>query len=267
MTQADFPTDGHLVAFLDGELSPADRARVARHLAEDPQARERLMLLEAGGLALRDAFDALLVEAPQAMLSQLPGPPARSRPLRARGPWLQGAMAIAAAVVLFCSGIAVDRLWPGSHAGHEIGSSAASTEDWRQAVAEYLTLYSGETLASIPDSEDMRSRELATVATRVGVPLSLRQVSLPGLDFKRAQLLEYDGKPLGQLAYLDPQGGPTFLCIMADGQADAPRRTERREGFNVVFWSRGGRAFMLIGPGAATTLQSLAGALQDRIAG
>ena len=93
----------------------------------------------------------------------------------------------------------------------------------------------------------------------------LRQRALPGIDFKRAQLLQYDGKPLAQIAYLDPETGPMALCIVA---SDAGRREpdlESRKGMNVVYWSNATHAFMLIGHAPADRMSGIADAVRGRI--
>jgi hypothetical protein len=147
----------------------------------------------------------------------------------------------------------------------DLSVSVSEDEEWRQAVAEYLTLYTAETLASIPDNAAAREQEIAAVGTKMGVALSLDRISVPDLLFKRAQLLEYDHKPLGQLAYLDPASGPVALCLIMDDVPDASPRTEQRQGFNIVYWSRGRRSFMLIGRMPVERLQKLAGDLSGRL--
>jgi anti-sigma factor RsiW len=261
-------TDADLVAYLDGELSPSDRARVEQDLALDEGARARLRLLEAGGRRFGEAMESVLAEAPrlqlEAMLAGLPG--YRKVPLRPGRPWPVVA-ALAAAVALFLMGMAADRLLPAR--GHRGSAPVAENEDakdeWRQVVAEYLTLYTTETVASMPEGPEMREKELAGVGARLGVPLTPEQIALPDLTFRRAQLFDYDGSPLGQIAYLDRQSGPVALCIYDHGETDAAPHAERREGLNIVYWSRNGRSFLLIGHTNLSRLQNLADTLSTRL--
>ncbi|MGO8506421.1 hypothetical protein AB9F35_33780, partial [Rhizobium leguminosarum] len=68
-----------------------------------------------------------------------------------------------------------------------------------------------------------------------------------GIDFKRALLLQYDGKELAQIAYLDPETGPMALCIVKSDKGPKAPDIESRKGMNVVYWSNATHAFMLIG--------------------
>ncbi|MET0743167.1 MAG: anti-sigma factor, partial [Microvirga sp.] len=133
----------------------------------------------------------------------------------------------------------------------------------------YLTLYTPETLAGIPDDADLRRRELAGVAGRLGLALAPEAVALPGLPLKRAQIFAYDERPLGQVAYLDPSSGPLALCITTGagpGAGAGPAlREERREGFNIVFWDTGRHRLMLIGRAPFERLRSLASLLASRL--
>ena len=135
----------------------------------------------------------------------------------------------------------------------------------RVMSGEYLSLYTTETLASIPEDAAPKERELAVVGTRLGITLPLADVSLPGLALKRAQLLQYDGKPLGQIAYLDPRDGALALCIYANDLPDIAQETEQRAGMNIVHWSSRGRAFMLVGHTAMPQLQKFALLLSQRL--
>ncbi|MFI5012791.1 MAG: anti-sigma factor [Hyphomicrobiales bacterium] len=263
------PTDADLVAYLDGQSAADRRAWIAGWLARDGGLRERLTLLAGGGRPFAEAFEPLLVEAPQArladMLASLPGGrPGIAAEKRVASIWLRPAL-LAAAIALFVAGAAADRLLPRSTGAFGIEAAGDGEDDWRQAAALYLSLYTSETLASIPDDVAPRERELATVGAKLGIALPLPLVSLPGLALKRAQLLQYDGKPLGQIAYLDPRNGALALCIFGDDRADAAPMTERRVGLNIVHWSSHGHAFMLIGRAEMSQLQSLAGHLSREL--
>ncbi|MDU8205141.1 hypothetical protein RX796_26550, partial [Pseudomonas syringae pv. actinidiae] len=74
------PSDLTLVAFLDGELSAADAARIEALREREPVIAERLAFLEQGCAGLPEGFAPLLDAAPtahlQAMLGALPAPEA-----------------------------------------------------------------------------------------------------------------------------------------------------------------------------------------------
>ncbi|MGO7207735.1 anti-sigma factor, partial [Rhizobium ruizarguesonis] len=96
--------------------------------------------------------------------------------------------------------------------------------------------------------------------------LSPEAVSLPGIDFKRALLLQYDGKALAQVAYLDPETGPMALCIVRSDAGPKAPDLESRKGMNVVYWSNGTHAFMLIGHAAADRMTAIAEGVRGKVA-
>ena len=271
MTQAKpvlAPSDAELVAYLDGELSPADSVRIGQQVAADAELAERIAVLMNGARPFRAAMQPLLAAAPtdqlDAMLSNLLDREVAERAARRRtlARWSTG---LAAGFVLLLVGAGADRLLlrvPIASPG-EIASSDES-DDWRRAVAQYLSLTTRDTVSTIPDSDAIKQQELARVGSRVGFDLTPARVDLPDLTLKRAEAFDYDGKPLGHMAYLDPLNGPISLCIFARPQSDAPPRVERRQGMNVVYWSHNNRGFMLIGHASVERLQSLADIVVDR---
>jgi anti-sigma factor RsiW len=277
MTQAaptDRPADVDLVAFLDGELAAGRAEWLASWLARDGELRQRLTLLEPGRGTLHEAFAGLLAEAPEAkleaMLLRLPGYRADTiimrerRSVRAIRSWPRIAL-LAAGIVLFFAGAAVDRFAARLREAVRIEVASDSEDEWREAVAEYMSLYTPETLSGIPDDATPKERELAAVGAKLGIGLRLAEVSLPGLALKRAQLLQYDGNSLGQVAYLDPRDGVVALCIYTDSHKDSTPSTEQRAGLNIVHWASHGRAFMLVGHKPMPELRELASALSQRL--
>ncbi len=270
------PTDADLVAHLDGELPAEQREWLEKELARDDELRKRRALLASGGRPFGKAFEPLLAGAPRTrLLAMLEGLPAYrasgdvgartagSGPLQGRA-WRRLAL-LAAGVLLFLAGAVVQRTLPALREAVGVGVADEAEDDWRQAAAQYVSLYTPDTLISIPDEAAPREVELARVGAKLGIALPLAGVSLPGLMLKRAQLLQYDGKPLGQIAYLDPRDGAMALCIYADGQPDRAPVSEQRVGLNIVHWSSRGRTFMLVGHVPAPRLQELASLLSQRL--
>ncbi|MCR4283658.1 MAG: anti-sigma factor, partial [Bauldia sp.] len=140
----------------------------------------------------------------------------------------------------------------------------AEPPGWRQVVAEYQTLTTAETLAAIPDDPVTVSLELAVLGDKFGLDLAPDKLVLPDIALKRAQMFEFRGRPLIQLAYLSPADGPIAFCIIANGRADADLAFEQREGSNIVFWTKDGRGYMLIGKASREVLQAYAEDLAAR---
>lgn len=259
------PDDADLVAYLDGELSPDERARVEAAVATDPRVAGRVLALSQTTIGLRRAFDPLLSAAPTARMREVLGiprvesPPAASDVVRKSDRpgrrWL-----LAASVSLFVLGGLADHLVLSAHAP----TVAMERGHWRDIVASYVRLYTSETFANIPDDPALQARELATVGSAIGLRLDPATAQLADLPMKQAQLLQYDQKSLAEINYLDPRYGPMSLCIIASAEPAAAPKSEMRRGLNVSYWNDGQHGFMVIGALPAANLMAIADTLTDR---
>lgn len=264
-------SDENLVAYLDGELSQPERSVLEARLVADPAARSRLEHLRAGDRPFAGAFDAVLRAAPSDRLQSLLDQAVRDRREPGRGWTLlhvnRRLAAIAAAVLLFIGGVLIGVNLPGMAPKGDIEAESLDTPDgWRTAVADYLNLYTRNTLADIPDDPALREKELAFVGDKLSLPLSAGKVALPGLVLKRSQIYSLGGRPLAQIAYLPGDGGPVSLCIIVDKNGLTERPAfENRQGKNIVYWSGAGYQFMLIGGLPRSRLEPLASSLAARL--
>jgi anti-sigma factor RsiW len=257
------PPDEMLVAYIDGELNTADRDAVEAMLCRDKRTKERLDLLGLGDPPFHEAFQSMLEAAPTARLEAmleaiqpLQARPERHPQLRRRG------FLAAAAAGLVAAGIGMDRTVTAIMTRFNTPDESA---EWRAVVAEYLSLYSADTLSGPGEDRGAQAAQLAVVGARLGLPLTPESVALPGVDFRRAQVLQYDGKPLAQIVYLDPETGPMALCLVLAGGGPAEPNQERRQHMNVVYWSTATHAFMLIGHSTIDQLQALADHLRGTL--
>lgn len=252
------PSDEALTAYLDGELPPAEAARLEALLETDAELAARLEFLSRAGLPFAQAFDPLLAQAPkaelEAILSRLSAAPA---PAPSRRRFLG---ALAACLV---AGVIADRAFIGL--SRQLAATDENSE-WRATVADYIALYTPETLAGPVPSLASQADQLSAVEARLGLRLTPEAIALSGVDFKRALLLQYDDQPLAQLAYLDPETGPLALCIVRSDDGPKAPDVEARKGMNVVYWSDKTHAFMLIGHAPLERMKALAGDLRTRLA-
>ncbi|MGO6816518.1 anti-sigma factor [Rhizobium brockwellii] len=256
-TKHTIPSDEDLTAFIDGELTAEEAARIEAIVNEDKSVAERLEFLARANLPFEQAFAPLLAEAPrqklETMLAAIPAQQsAKSNSSPAFATRRRFLGALAASLV---AGIAIDRAVIG------IGRSFAPKDEnseWRAVVAEYISLFTPETLAGPTPPKDVQTAQLARLDEKLGLSLSPEAISLPGVDFKRAQLLQYDGKPLAQITYLDPESGPMALCIVMSSKGRKAPDLESRKGMNVVYWSSETHAFMLIGHAAVDRMTAIA---------
>lgn len=264
-TKRTIPSDEDLTAFIDGELTADEAARIESLVNEDKAVAERLEFLARASLPFEQAFAPLMSQAPrdklETMLAAIPVPESAksgATPVYASRRLFLGALA--ASVV---AGIAIDRAVLAIGRGF---SAKDENSEWRAVVADYISLYTPEALAGPVPARDDQATQLAGLDEKLGLSLSPESVSLPGIDFKRALLLQYDGKPLAQLAYLDPETGPMALCIVRSDAGPKAPDLESRKGMNVVYWSNGTHAFMLIGHAAADRMAAIADGVRGRVA-
>jgi anti-sigma factor RsiW len=251
--------DAKLVALIDGELDEAHKSSLLSRMATDGGLRARYERLRDAGSPIGASFEALLDQAPVARLRALlpPEEPKAKAPARFSGFALRQ-LAAAFVLGLLLAGAAV---W----AALSFGLIGGDSDDWRTAVSNYMELYTRETFVPFNPTAETQARDLAAVGARVGVPLTPDRVELPGLHFKAALNLAYEGSPLGEIAYVDDAGKPTLFCVIANGAPDAPARESRRGGYRLVDWSRGGRGFLVIGNMPKERATELAEMLEKRI--
>jgi anti-sigma factor RsiW len=236
--------DTLLIAYIDNALDEGERDRLIARLAADAELRGRLEQIQAGELAIAPAFAALLEEAPlerlrASFVASDSFASAGRTPARAMTP-ARLAVAAGLAIALFLAGFAAGRL-----GGKE--EAEEDHENWHQAVAEYMSLYTADTFAGAPTDPAVQAAGLNAVSLKIGTALTPERVALPNLPFKLAILLTFDEAPLGELVYIDPQTGPVLFCIIAKSQPDAPVRAATMSGFATATWAHDGRGFMVVG--------------------
>ncbi|NKK00887.1 anti-sigma factor [Rhizobium leguminosarum bv. viciae] len=263
-TKHTIPSDEDLTAFIDGELTAEEAARIEAIVNEDESTAERLEFLARASLPFKQAFAPLLAEAPREKLeTMLAAIPTRQSVQSGSTPaFVTRRRFLGALAASLVAGIAIDRAVIG------IGRSFSAKDEnseWRAVVADYISLYTPETLAGPVPERDVQAAQLGSLDEKLGLSLSPEAVSLPGIDFKRALMLQYDGKPLAQIAYLDPETGPMALCIVKSDAGSKAPDLESRKGLNVIYWSNETHAFMLIGRIPADRMKELGEDVRRRL--
>ncbi len=142
----------------------------------------------------------------------------------------------------------------------------APEESWQEFAAIYHALYVNKTLAHIAQTDEAATAELTRVAGVIGRSLDQTALAAEGLDYKRAQVLGYKGKPLLQLAYLSKIGAPVALCVYKSGTTGRTAvRSEERRGLSAASWSRDGYEYLLIGGEDQALIKATADELARKI--
>ena len=108
-------------------------------------------------------------------------------------------------------------------------------------------------------------QELAAVGGKLQLDLTPENVAVAGATLKRTQLYSFHDMPLAQISYLSPSEGPLAFCVIVNGKPDHDPAFEVREGFNIVYWNKDGRGFLVIGRAPRDDLERLAGTLRTRL--
>ncbi len=243
-------SDERLTAYLDDALGAEARANVEAALAADHALAERLeaLIVPLDGMRAIMAPEVLRApRMPEDLVTELaplplqaPGaPPARHSRL-----WVPTLLAAS-----FAAGVvATYVLTP--------AAPAPSAPKWVEAVASYQALYVTETLAASQQDPAKTAAVLAKAADDFGVSLAPALV-LEGLEFKRAQMLGWNGKPLLQMAYLAADGTPMALCLTRVGAEDRGPKTTVSHDLAGVSWVQDGVGYYLIGGSDAAQVEAL----------
>ncbi len=229
-----------LTAYLDGELPAVDTQAIDAALKQQPELQARLESLSIPVDALKSAFDGMLESAPEmppieaSSGSSLAGPVAR----------ITGLAAALVIGVVLGSGVFQQKQTP------------AGIDGWMEYVAAYQALYVTDTL-DVPGFVADKTT-LDRLSNRLGVELNVADAAST-LEFKRAQVLGFEGRDLIQIAYLAEGGVPVALClIQSDRTGSSDPQLGELEGMQAASWHADGVEFLLIGGDDPALIKSAA---------
>ena len=245
MTRKDF-TDEELTAFLDGEATAELKAEIEAAVEGDSALKDRIVALTIPMAPMKAAFDAQLGAAP--VMEPLP---------------VGNAAQVGVSTMKMLGGMAAS-LVVGALLGMSLLRGDDAPRDWQDYAAAYHALYVNGTLAGVEASPEQTAQDLAELGAVLSHDLASAQRD-PVLDYKRGQVLGYEGKPLVQLAYLSPMGDPVALCLVRTDQADAAIAMTELEGLAAAQWQSDGVAYLLIGGTDATLIKDAAVRFADAL--
>jgi anti-sigma factor RsiW len=270
------PLDIRLSAYLDGEVSDAERKELEQLIARDDEARRLLEMLQAGNTFGNKAFEEFLHD---------PVPLSLVRRIK-QGP---GVNPKTERVVTATPRQAKQRLWPralaaslvlllvGGSTGFIIGKTSqdnvpqlevAAARTWLDDIADYHRVYARQTaehLVEVPASAGNRIE--GWLASNVGVSFALPDLSSKGLTFQGARLLVAAGKPVAQLMYKDQDGDVFAICFLKStpGTTDGKLTESMRDDIAMISWQKGAASYVVVGPSSDPSLEQLAEAISTEI--
>lgn len=247
--------DAQLVAYLDGQLDAPTARAIETALATDAALADRMAALHLDVAALQAEADKLLDEAP-AFDPALLDTPDKVVAFRPRPVW-QSLTGLAAAA---CVALVI---------GFGLGRSTAPVPEaqtgWLDAVAGYQNLYSPDSFRWGPPEPREANQEITEVAEALSLSYGLREFRFDGLEFRTAQVLQFNGKPLAQFMFKGENGTPVAICILQNGKPDAPLEQRHIAGLSASVFQSGGYGYVVIGDVSPEFAETTAKALAQRI--
>lgn len=256
-------SDEALVAWLDGEMDPADARRLEAQLATDPELAGRVDELMKSQLDFDAAFAPLLDKAPEAKMQRqldalLAAPAPEPLVVSTSGVSRRSLIAASLSFLVIGSGL--------GYLARPAKTRLSESEKIRDLEAQYMSLYSAETLLDADNSPAALQHGLARTAQDIGLRLNTLQLSLPDAELKMVRMLRYDSTSIAQIAWIHAEYGPMALCISPDDHpASTGLEREQRHDMRLVWWHHGGYQFVLIGRNPEGELAASASALKTAL--
>ncbi|MGS4678625.1 anti-sigma factor family protein [Enterobacter soli] len=246
--------DDAIVTWLDGEMEGEDARQFEQSLQHDEQLAGRTEELRKSHQDYQRAFASLLDEAPLARMQE------RLEAHLAANPSPQARVSRRALIAASLSFLVL-----GTGVGYLVRTSSGEGDESaqiRDLEAQYMSLYSTETLVDADSAAPVLKRGLARTAQDLGLQLDEQQLMLPGAELKMVRILRYESTSIAQIAWLHHDYGPMALCISATEMGDTtPVKQEKRHSMNLAWWNHRGHQYVLIGRNPASELQATAQAL------
>ena len=227
-----------LSALVDNELSPRERAVLLEHVANDPQATERIERYKAQNAALKALFPISQENAHGAFLPR-------------RASWLKRAGV--AGTWLAC-GLLIGLVpgWLGSN--FFIGQPAFA----RSADIAYA-VYAPEQRHPVEVAAADETHLINWLSKRLDRPLTAPSLQQYGYSLMGGRLLPGDSGPAAQFMYQDNSGKRLTLYItVASKPASAIRMLQDKSGQGTFYWVNEGMGYALSGSITKTNLHSIA---------
>lgn len=225
-------TDDDLIAFLNGEAEETLAISIEEAIAADPTLEDRLMALDPGIGAAKEAFEEL--EGPKEGAINLPLPQSAEKSSGFFGKLLP--LAAAALVGAFLVSGFLD--------------PAEDDTNWRVQVANYQALYSADTVGNASFSDAELNAQTSLAAERIGLPdLIVALGETQGLTHVRTQTLQVNGTPLAQIVFKTADGIPVALCGIArtEGGATPEIGFGRMAKMQSASFETNGHSWLLVG--------------------
>ena len=251
--RADF-TDTNLSAWLDGEGSADERARIEAHLRSDEQAAAKVRLWSADRDAMRARFDAVRGEdVPERLADTV------TNGKRWSGRWVQAA---AVAALLVTGGVIGSALTWQVQGQRVAAAQAGTASGWVQRAAYAHSVFTPEPRhpVEVRAQEEHLSRWLTR---RTELPVKLFDLRDEGFELMGGRLLPDAGGKSAQLMYENAQTKERVTVYLRKPDAGAPTafRYVKQGDLGTFYWVEPGIGCALVGALPKERLLALAQAV------
>ncbi|WP_297109234.1 anti-sigma factor [uncultured Devosia sp.] len=239
-----------LMAYLDNQLGPDDRAEIERQLATDPEAATEAALMQRQADAIRTLYGPAATEPVPSRLS-----PHRLALAAQRRRW-QGLAR--AAMIVGVLGI-------GMAAGWLLRPWADNLALYNRLIADAVsahTVFVAEGRHAVEVAGEETDHLSSWLSNRLGTGLAMPDLATAGFSFLGGRLLPAPAIPGGraaQLMYEDDTGQRVTLYITPKTGVDGPNLELVRFGSdNALYWANAIITCTIVGPQPVDALQALA---------
>ncbi|MDR5744781.1 zf-HC2 domain-containing protein [Caballeronia sp. LZ029] len=248
--------DSLLMSYVDGELSPEQRAEIEAAIAHSDELAARAAALQASVLPYRAAYDRQTVPpVPESLTRRIEELVSVSTPQERKAPRGTRRFSMQWAAAAFVAGAVCSGVLTGYLGGYNPLNRGA--DPWVQSVADYQVLYGRDTVSNLREDKASTEQVLADIHQRDGMPVDVPDLRQVGLKFKRVQRLNYHDRPLIQMVYLPERGDPVALCVIEENESDAPVRSGQVGDMKTVTWRTNRLAYVLLAKAPSLDLQAV----------
>ncbi len=250
-------SDELLVAYVDGQLARDQTRAVEKVLKQDDVIARRVAALREAHGRLEAAFEAILASEVSEVTAEAglaATPDTRLRQSEPNRSGLAKAGLATAGIVVALLVAAAGYGWP--LVVPELGflrsrpapvqPAEVAAPSWQSDAARAQSLLGRASLEVSLESQANRDLIAFQLAEAIGPDMKLPDLAPQGFSFVRAQLLQYQRKPLAQMLYLPATGDPVALYARA-GEGETPPVFKTEAGIGTVSWSDDGIAYLLAG--------------------
>jgi len=234
MSDAHEISERDLHAYVDGELAPAEVARVEAWLTDNPCDAARVTAYRDQLQAMHEAFDPVLSEAVPARLRQAARP--------GRGDAMRVLVRLAAALALLAVGFGAG--WLGRDA--LLGRGQPYVDLANESLSAHR-VYVVEVRHPVEVAANEEQHLVAWLSKRIGAPVRAPDLRQVGFSLVGGRLLPAAGEPAAQLMYETARGERVTIYLRANGSDEETAfRYDRSGDLSAFYWLEKDLAYAIV---------------------